>query len=356
MKKIFIPFIIIAISSLLLIGCTIINNTGSDEKTDNVIQTPTNDKPSEESQPPNTSTQNPTPDKEHASKKVNCRLFFFDSEKLELYYIDKDLTVEDNALITALTKELQNTNTSDSFLKLTDKVGIKSANLNKDNGILTVVFNKSYVDEMILGSATESGLLSSLINTYGYNYGVDKVAIYFGDKLYTSLKGDLPEGYFKTNFSEGKPYDTNTSTPIVKEKNCRLFFYNAIDDCIYYEDSILDVTDNTLTTALTTALKYPSNSNLLSIPKNVSVISATLDKPNDILTVNLSKNYYDILSKVGSGPEGSLLNSLAMTYGYNYNVSKVIILIDSKPYSGSHISLSDGETINFDLSTAKPLN
>ena len=49
---------------------------------------------------------------------------------------------------------------------------------------------------MNLDGSNESGLLSSLISTYGYNYGVDKVAIYFGDTLYTALSGDLPEGYF----------------------------------------------------------------------------------------------------------------------------------------------------------------
>lgn len=284
-------------------------------------------------------------------------MFFFDSEKLNLYYVDKDLKVKDNALVSALTKELQTNTTSDTFLKLTPNVGIKSATLDKDKGILKVVFNKSYVNEMILGTATESGLLSSLVNTYGYNYGVNKVSIYFGDELYTSLKGDLPDGYFNTNFSDATAYNSEISTPSTNvDKICRLYFYDGDNDCIYYSDTTLNVTDNALTTALTNALKTPPSSSFSSIPNTVNVISADLDRSKDLITVNLSKNYYDILSKVGSGSESSLLQTLAMTYSYNYNIGKVIILIDGKAYSGSHILLTDGETVNFDLSSAKKLN
>ena len=63
---------------------------------------------------------------------------------------------------------------------------------------------------MLLGSSTESGLLSSLISTYAYNLDVDKVAIYLGDKLYTSLKGDLPKGYFDVDFSSAIPYSKDS--------------------------------------------------------------------------------------------------------------------------------------------------
>lgn len=70
---------------------------------------------------------------------------------------------------------------------------------------MTVVFNEAFTEKMLLGSVTESGLLASILSTYAYNYGVDKVAIYFGDKLYTSLRGELPEGYFKVDYSDAKP-------------------------------------------------------------------------------------------------------------------------------------------------------
>lgn len=371
MNKRILPLLLTFFLSLFFISCTIINNFNSslDNKNQNSNENKSTTIPSENipsenitsnnstSSNNNSPTKNPKINNKNSIKTITCRLFFFDSEKLDLYYVDKDLNVKDNALVSALTKELQTNTTSDTFLKLTSNVGIKSANLDKDNGILKVVFNKSYVDEMILGTATEGGLLSSLVNTYGYNYGVNKVSIYFDDELYTSLRGELPEGYFNTSLSDAKPYSSEVSTPSTNiDKICRLYFYNGEEDCIYYTDIALTVTDNALTTALTNALKIPPSSSFSSIPNAVDVISANLDKSKDLITVNLSKNYYDILSKVGSGSESYLLQTLAMTYSYNYNISKVIILIDGKAYSGSHILLFDGETINFDLSSAKNLN
>ena len=133
------------------------------------------------------------------------RIFAFDYQTPELYYYDTQIKVTDNALVKALTNELQHNLPEDRFLTLTDEVGVTSAKLDKENGILTVVFNEAFTEKMLLGSVTESGLLASILSTYAYNYGVDKVAIYFGDKLYTSLRGELPEGYFKVDYSDAKP-------------------------------------------------------------------------------------------------------------------------------------------------------
>ena len=139
-------------------------------------------------------------------EKRNSRIYAFNYEELVLYYYDTSIDVIDNALVGALTKEIQSNLPNDSFLALTDKIGVTSAKLDKEKSLLTVVFSDSFVDHMILGSSTESGLLSSLICTYGYNYDVDNVAIYFKDELYTSLKGDLEAGSFEVNLSDAKEY------------------------------------------------------------------------------------------------------------------------------------------------------
>ena len=361
MGKKLISIFLIIIFSVFLISCNNINNSSLTTSTgENKPQSDDNNVPETPSKSGSENTsQNKVPEKtqedtEPSIKTVNCRIFLFNIDELQLYYIDKDIVVEDNALVTALTKELQTNDTNTAFLNLTDKVAIKSAEL--DKGVLTVIFNKSYVDEMILGSATESGLLSSLVNTFGYNYGVTKVAIYFDDELYTSLKGELPEGYFNTYFSNAKPYISDTSSSKVENRNCRLYFYNGSDDCFYYTDSNIKVTDKALVTALTTALTSPPKDSLLAIPSTVTVTSAKLDTEKKILTVNLTKSYYAVSTKVGSGSEAGILTSLAMTYGYNYNIDKVIILIDGKPYNGSHFILTEGQCVGFDLSSAKPLN
>lgn len=138
-------------------------------------------------------------------KNIKCRLYFFNMSELKHYYVDKILPVEDNAIVTALTRELQSTSYSNNFLLLTDKVKIKSAELDKTTGVLKIVFSDSYVDHMNLGTNTEGGLLTSLLATYGYNLGVDKIAIYFNDKLYTCL-GDLQEGYFTVEYPLAELY------------------------------------------------------------------------------------------------------------------------------------------------------
>ncbi|MGH4121559.1 MAG: hypothetical protein ACREV6_01275 [Clostridium sp.] len=138
-------------------------------------------------------------------KNTKCKLYFFNKSELKHYYIDKILPIENNALVSALTKELQSTSYSENFLSLTDKVKIQSAKLDETTGILKIVFSDDYVDHMTLGTATESGLLTSLLATYGYNLGANKISIYFKDKLYTCL-GDLQEEYFTVKYPSAKLY------------------------------------------------------------------------------------------------------------------------------------------------------
>ena len=220
-KKILISLLLI-VSSLLLIGCS---NFFTDKNPSKETQNngdlnpipPTNDNSNDISNentndndntndntnesPSNTNNEN---DKEITKK--TCRIYAFNREELQLYYFDEELTVEDNALVTSLTKALQNTLPNDSFLALSDKAEVTSAKLDSENGLLTIVFSEDFIKDMTLGSSTESGLVSSLVNTYAYNYNVDKVAIYFGGNLYTSLKGSLDEGYFNAHFDEAKEY------------------------------------------------------------------------------------------------------------------------------------------------------
>ncbi|MPM67056.1 hypothetical protein SDC9_113972 [bioreactor metagenome] len=177
------------------------NNSNSVKPGSTEQEKPVTEKPSE--QKPGSV---PPAENKPSIKDTNCRLYFFNTKELAMYYVDTTIQVEDNAIIKALTKELQNQNYSKDFLTLTNKVQIKSAKVDRDKKLLTVVFSDSYINHMILGNATESGLLVMLLSTYGYNLGVDKVAIYFNDELYTSLRGELPEGYFKVNYGDAKKF------------------------------------------------------------------------------------------------------------------------------------------------------
>lgn len=209
MKKQLFVVVTLILCSFFITGCK--NNSNNNNlNTNNINSNNSNANTSNNTQiekPSDKESDNTKQGDEKLSvKNTNCRLYFFNTTNLKHYYIDTTVPVEANAIVKALTKELQNQSYNKDFLALTNKINVKSAKIDKDKNLLTVVFSDSYVDHMTLGSSTESGLLTMLLATYGYNLGVDKVAIYFDDQLYTSLKGDLPEGYFKVNYPDAEKY------------------------------------------------------------------------------------------------------------------------------------------------------
>ena len=204
-KYLFIPLLII---SIFLIGCDkIIPNNNIQVPNNSGNPTDTNDNDTNNDIKDNTTSDDSKDDDTSSTVNTKVRLFLFDTKDYVMYYIDKEIPVEGKAIIKALTKELQTYSPDENILNLTDEVEITSAKLNTETNVLTIVFSSSYTDKMLLGSATESGLLSSLLSTYGYNLKVDKIAIYFGDELYTSLRGDLPNGYFDVNYEDAIPYN-----------------------------------------------------------------------------------------------------------------------------------------------------
>lgn len=363
MKKKLFLLLFSLIFSFLLIGCNKSKDTPPSSSNNNKVEDveeKNDDKKDNNNKDGNSNSKNENSNANNSIGKKTVRLFYFDTVNFELYYVDKEIEIKDKEVVRSLTNELQNYSPNNNFLNLTNDVEITSATLNESTGVLKVVFSSSYINKMTLGSATENGLLSSLISTYGYNLNVKKVAIYFGDELYTSLRGDLPDGYFNVNYSSAIPYskdsyneDTPTSSNI-KNVNCRIYYYNANDDIYYYKDKPIQVVDSALVTALTNEIKNIPDNNLLNFSDNLAVKSANLN--NDILTVNLSNSYYNLLKNFGSGTEAAALKTLALTYGYNYNVNKVIILVDGKPYSGSHIILEENEVINTNVSNIKAIS
>lgn len=359
-RKLFI-LLFTLIFSFILIGCNKIkvNSSSNDSNIPNKnIEEENNINESEEEKikynNSNEDNSKDTPLKD--TRKV--RLFYFDTVNYKIYYVDKEIEIIDKAIVKSLTKELQEYSPNENFLNLTDKVEITSATLDEKNGVLNVKFSSSYVDNMLLGSSTESGLLTSLISTYGYNLNVNKVAIYFGDELYTSLRGDLPNGYFEVNYDSSIAYskesyntDTTTTSTNIKTLDCRIYYYSVNDDVFYYDGKSVEVIDGALVTALTKEMINIPDNNLFSFGDDLAVKSAKLN--GDTLTVDLSETYYNLLTRVGSGSEAAALKTLALTYGYNYNVQKVIILVDGSPYKGSHMIYDVNESIDTNVTNIK---
>ena len=167
------------------------------DKTENDIDV---DKVTDEDDDENVSTLS----KDNVLASDEFRIFYFDNTEVKMHYYDTKLTVIDKATINALTKELQSSSNIENKLSLTNESNVTFAKINND--IIEVHFDKDFTNLMTLGSNSESGLIESIVNTYGYNLDMDKVAIYFGDTLYTGVSGNLPDGYFKVdcdNISKG---------------------------------------------------------------------------------------------------------------------------------------------------------
>ena len=177
------------------------NTASAEETTDDAISTNNNSFVEN-------SNSNVTSNKSELSSTINtvnrnCRVFYFNKVDLKTYCVDTNVKVTDNALVTALTEKLYSApNNNNNFVVLSKDYGVRSATLNYDTNVLTVVFNENFIKDMELSAEVANGVIGAVVNTYGYNYGVDKVAIYFGDELYTSTAGTSSDEYSTVNYSD----------------------------------------------------------------------------------------------------------------------------------------------------------
>lgn len=156
------------------------------------------------------STDESLPSSEYSSDKLQSyRLFFYNSADKTRYYIDENILVEDNALVSALTSALQDNKFSSDFVILSDKIGVRNATVDTTNNALTVKFNESFEKYMKLDPASAYELIYTLVNTYAYNYKVNKVSIYFNDLQYTLAPSADENGWYAPYFDSSVPYNKN---------------------------------------------------------------------------------------------------------------------------------------------------
>ena len=132
----------------------------------------------------------------------DCRIFYYNKVDSKTYCTDTKAPVTDNAFVTALTEKLYEApNNNSNFITISKDYGVKSATLDYSTNVLTVVFNSNFLDEMKLNDTDSKGLMAAIVNTYGYNYQVNKVAVYFGNDLYTGLDGTAEAGYSTVDYT-----------------------------------------------------------------------------------------------------------------------------------------------------------
>lgn len=113
------------------------------------------------------------------------RLYLYNGESDKIIYFDETVSVTDGALVSALIDSFKIERTSE-FSPLSKDIAVKSAKLEKEKDLLTVNFGDKFVNTMGFGSGPESSVLTSIVDTLGYNFGVSKIYITVDGKPYTS--------------------------------------------------------------------------------------------------------------------------------------------------------------------------
>lgn len=133
------------------------------------------------------------------------RLYVYDAISGESMYTMKNITIVDGALVSAIINALKD-DSSNNFTALNPEIQVKSAKLEKDKDLLTVDFGEKFLNNMDLGGGTEIGMLQSVVNSLGYNFGVSNVCITVNGEGYSSghvsHKADEP---FKVDYSNSIP-------------------------------------------------------------------------------------------------------------------------------------------------------
>ena len=189
-----------------------IKDNNSDNSTENKSDTSSNTT-SEVSNNQSTSTTNTNLENLSSSNNSDkdlqtCRLFFYNPVDGVRYYVDKDISVEGNALVSALTSSLQE-NINPEFVLLTDKIGVINATVDVNSSALTVEFNDSFENYMDIGPTSEYELIYTLVNTYAYNYNVNKVSLYFNGLQYIDAPSADENGWYSPYFESSIQYNKN---------------------------------------------------------------------------------------------------------------------------------------------------
>lgn len=144
--------------------------------------------------------------------------------------------------------------------------------------------------------------------------------------------------------------DTNSSNSSeVTNDDAKIYYYDVVTDKIVYINKTIEIKDKAVATALVNELKKsPSEEVAAAINSEISLNSAKVDEENDTIELDFSSNFIQA-QNLGSGPESSTLKAICNTFGDYFNVSKVSITLDGKPYTSGHISMKDGDTFNVDL-------
>jgi hypothetical protein len=145
--------------------------------------------------------------------------------------------------------------------------------------------------------------------------------------------------------TEGRSSAGNEENKI--DKTIKVFLGDFEREELIYTEYIADrhseETDEAFLTRVLKISPIEQGTYVSGIPKDASIKKIEIDKSLGLITIHMSKNYectpYGILG------EGLMLKSLVNTVSTYYNLHKVIIKIEGRPYSSGHFHFEENEVI-----------
>ena len=123
---------------------------------------------------------------------------------------------------------------------------------------------------------------------------------------------------------------------------------------VYVERSIPIETNEDIKKVFEAQLKNPPNQDITApLSPNTRILEILRNGDEDLVVVNFTKEFVQEMN-AGSYSEGQILESVVNTFGTNYNVRRVILQIESKPYQSGHFEMRDGEYFTINPEKAKP--
>lgn len=120
-------------------------------------------------------------------------------------------------------------------------------------------------------------------------------------------------------------------------------------ELVYVKDKIEFYTNGSIEKLLEEMLKKPKSEDLISpIPQSSVINWIKLDRTSWTLAVDFSKELLRNMN-VGSSMETVILESIVNTLGRFYDVEKVYISLEERPYESGHYALNEDEFFTVDI-------
>ncbi len=137
------------------------------------------------------------------------RCYYPDFGNEQVVYKDFDIPFQTNDKIEpTYTEHLQDPPNESVNSVFSENVTVQSFSYNPQEELVVIDLSDNFVNEMNAGAGFESLIIQSVVNTVGFNFGVEKVVITLDGKLYSSGHFQLEEGdHFQVHYENVVPFE-----------------------------------------------------------------------------------------------------------------------------------------------------